>query len=133
MSQVPTYLFFTSGASALATYLHIPVMRSTTSFRDMGRSFLHFLGVHLIPASDLPEVLLDRDNNQYKTTLGLFEQLPGTKGTLASTFEWLEPRAVEAIKHRSPRLGETLPRLFRLGPLVGEERGGVQKQEAKNA
>ena len=102
---VPSYMFFTSGASAIAAYLHIPIMRSDASFGDMGRSLLHFPGVHPIPASDLPQVLLNRDNSQYKTTIGLFEQLPRASGILANTFEWLEPRAVEAINDGTPRPG----------------------------
>jgi hypothetical protein len=126
---LPAYLFFTSGASPLAAYLHIPVMRSDVSFGDMGRSLLHFPGVHPVPASDLPEVLLGPHNEQYKATIGLFEQLPRAKGILANTFEWLEPRAVRAIEEGSPRPGEPVPRLFCVGPLVGEERGGEGKHE----
>ncbi|KAF8751371.1 hypothetical protein HU200_012042 [Digitaria exilis] len=122
---LPAYLFFTSGASALAAYLHISVMRPDVPFGDMGRSLLHFPGVHPVPASDLPEVLLlGPHNEQYKATIGLFQQLPKAKGILANTFEWLEPRAVKAIEEGSPRPGEPLPRLFCVGPLVGEERGG---------
>ncbi|VAH63623.1 unnamed protein product [Triticum turgidum subsp. durum] len=126
---VPAYVFFTLCVSALATFLHIPVMRSAVSFGEMGRSLLHFPGVHPIPASDLPEVLLDRDNRQYSTTLGLFKQLPRAKGILSNTFEWLEPRAVKAIKEGIPRPGESLPKLFCVGPLVGEERGSNANHE----
>lgn len=125
---LPAYLFFTSGASPLSVYLHIPVMRPDVSFGDMGRSLLHFPGVHPVPASDLPEVLLlGPRNEQYRATIGLFEQLPRAKGILANTFEWLEPRAVRAIEQGSPRPGEPVPRLFCVGPLVGEERGGDGK------
>ncbi|KAL6845116.1 hypothetical protein ACP4OV_024611 [Aristida adscensionis] len=126
---LPPYLFFTSGASALAAYLHIPVMRPGVSFGDMGRSLLHFPGVHPVPASDLPEVLLGPHNEQYKATIVLFEQLVRARGVLANTFEWLEPRAVTAIEEGSPRPGEHVPRLFCVGPLVGEERGGEGRHE----
>jgi len=122
---LPAYLFFTSGASPLAAYLHIPVMRSDVSFGDMGCSLLHFPGVHPVPASDLPEVLLGPHNEQYKATISLFEQLPRAKGILANTFEWLEPRAVRAIEEGSPRPGESVPRLFCVGPFVGEETGST--------
>uniref|UniRef100_A0ACD5VI86 Uncharacterized protein n=1 Tax=Avena sativa TaxID=4498 RepID=A0ACD5VI86_AVESA len=120
---VPAYVFFTLCASALATFLHIPVMHPAVSFGEMGRSLLHFPGVHPIPASDLPEALLDRDNRQYSTILGLFEQLPRATGILSNTFDWLEPRAVKAIKAGTPRPGESVPKLFCVGPLIGEERG----------
>uniref|UniRef100_A0ACD5VRE1 Uncharacterized protein n=1 Tax=Avena sativa TaxID=4498 RepID=A0ACD5VRE1_AVESA len=120
---VPAYVFFTLCASALATFLHIPVMHPAVSFGEMGRSLLHFPGVHPIPAADLPEALLDRDNRQYSTILGLFEQLPRATGILSNTFDWLEPRAVQAIKAGTPRPGESVPKLFCVGPLVGEERG----------
>ncbi|TVU35196.1 hypothetical protein EJB05_17073, partial [Eragrostis curvula] len=126
---LPAYLFFTSGASPLAAYLHIPVMPSDVSFGDMGRSLLRFPGVHPVPASDLPEVLLGPHNEQYKATIVLFEQLVKAKGILANTFEWLEPAAVKAIQDGSPRPGERVPRLFCVGPLVGEERGREAKHE----
>nr|XP_051225888.1 UDP-glycosyltransferase 88F3-like isoform X1 [Lolium perenne] len=126
---VPAYLFFASGASVLAAYLHIPIMRTAVSFGDMGRNLLHFPGVHPIPASDLPEVLLDRDNNQYKTFLGLLEQLPRANGILSNTFEWLEPRAVKAIRDGTVRPGEAVPPFFSVGPLVGEERESTAKHE----
>ncbi|CAM0882837.1 unnamed protein product [Alopecurus aequalis] len=125
---VPAYLFFASGASVLAAYLHIPIMRSAVSFKDMGQNLLYFPGVHPIPASDLPKVLLDRDDNQYKTFLGLLEQLPRAKGILSNTFEWLEPRAVKAIKDGTTRPGESSPVLFPVGPLVGE-RGSNAEHE----
>ncbi|KAM0841876.1 hypothetical protein ACQ4PT_058734 [Festuca glaucescens] len=127
--DVPAYLFFASGASVLAAYLHIPTMRSAVSFGDMGRNLLHFPGVHPIPASDLPEVLLDRDNSQYKTFLGLLEQLPRAKGLLSNTFELQEPRAVKAIKDGTVRPGESVPPFFSVGPLVGEERESNAKHE----
>ncbi|KAK1601160.1 hypothetical protein QYE76_059330 [Lolium multiflorum] len=126
---VPAYLFFASGASVLAAYLHIPMMRTDASFGDMGHNLLQFPGVHPIPASDLPEVLLDRDNNQYKTFLGLLEQLPRANGILSNTFDWLEPSAVKAIKDGTVRPGESVPPFFSVGPLVGEERESNAKQE----
>ncbi|XP_047055853.1 anthocyanidin 5,3-O-glucosyltransferase-like [Lolium rigidum] len=127
---VPAYVFFSLCASALATFLHIPVLRPAVSFGEMGRSLLQFPGVHPIPASDLPEALLDRDNMQYDTILGLFEQLPRATGILSNTFDWLEPRAVKAIKDGTPRPGESMPKLFCVGPLVGEERGGNKIHES---
>ncbi|KAM0835657.1 hypothetical protein ACQ4PT_062804 [Festuca glaucescens] len=121
---VPAYLFFASGTSVLAAYLHIPIMRTAVSFRDMGRNLLQFPGVHPIPASDLPEVLLDRDNNQYKTFLGLLQQLPRAKGILSNTFELLEPRAVKAIKDGTVRPGDSVPAEQLKEIAVGLERSG---------
>jgi hypothetical protein len=123
--SVPAYLFCASGASVLAACLHIPTMRSAVSFGDMGRDLLHLPGVHPIPASHLPEALLDRDNGQYETFIRLLEQLPRAQGFLSNTFEWLEPRALKAIRDGTAgaRTGEPVPALFSVGPLVGEERG----------
>ncbi|KAL5229184.1 hypothetical protein ABZP36_017449 [Zizania latifolia] len=126
---VRAYLFSPSCASALAATLHIPVARSAVSFKEMGRSLLHVPGVHPIPASDLPEVLLDRGNDQYKITIGLYEQLARAKRILVNAFEWLEPRAVKAIQDGIVRPGDPAPRLFCVGPLVGEERGGDEEKK----
>jgi hypothetical protein len=121
---LPAYMFYPSGACPVAIYLHVPIMPPDVSFRDMGRSLLHFPGMHPLPASDMPEVLLGPRNEQYKATIVLFEQIVKAKGMLANTFEWLEPAAVKAMEDGSPRPGEPLPRLFCIGPLVSEERGG---------
>ncbi|KAG8055521.1 hypothetical protein GUJ93_ZPchr0001g31971 [Zizania palustris] len=139
---VPAYLFSPSCASALAATLHIPVARSAVSFREMGRSLLpvmhryfskltllHVPGVHPIPASDLPEVLLDHGNDQYKITIGLYEQLARAKRILVNALERLEPRAVKAIQDGIVRPGDPAPRLFCVGPLVGEERGGGEEKK----
>jgi hypothetical protein len=121
---LPAYMFYPSGACPVAIYLHVPIMPQDVSFRDMGRSLLHFPGMHPLPASDMPEVLLGPRNEQYKATIVLFGQIVKAKGVLANTFEWLEPAAVKAMEDGSPRPGEPLPRLFCIGPLVSEERGG---------
>jgi hypothetical protein len=125
---LPAYMFYPSGASPVAIYLHVPTMPSDTYFRDMGRSLLHFPGVHPIPASDMPDVLLGPHDEQNKENIVLFEQILKAKGVLVNTFEWLEPAAVKAMKDGSPRPGVPLPRLFCIGPLVDEERGREVKQ-----
>jgi hypothetical protein len=49
-----------------------------------------------------------------------------------NTFDWLEPRAVKAINDGTPRPGEPVPKLFCVGSLVGEERGGNAEHESLN-
>ncbi|XP_044336105.1 anthocyanidin 5,3-O-glucosyltransferase-like, partial [Triticum aestivum] len=68
-------------------------------------------------------------DSQHKAILSLMEQLPRSKGILSNTFEWLEPRAVKAIKDGTPHPGESVPKLFGIGQLVGEERGSTVKHE----
>ncbi|KAM0907514.1 hypothetical protein ACQ4PT_016036 [Festuca glaucescens] len=131
---IPAYLFCASGASVLAACLHIPTMMrsASASFGDMGHDLLHLPGVHPLPASHLPEALLDPNGSQYETFLCLLEQLPRAKGFLSNTFEWLEPRAVKAIRDGTACAGPGVPApaLFCVGPLVGEERGSnAEKHE----
>ncbi|XP_020088376.1 anthocyanidin 5,3-O-glucosyltransferase-like [Ananas comosus] len=65
---LPAYFFFTSGASALAVFLHLPFLHShlPSSFKDMGDTPVAFPGHPDIPASHMPLPMLDRADDAYK-------------------------------------------------------------------
>ncbi|KAK9291603.1 hypothetical protein L1049_019552 [Liquidambar formosana] len=59
--NIPTYYFYTSGASSLASFLYFPIIHENTteSFKDLNR-LLYIPGIPPIPSSDMPQPLLDR-------------------------------------------------------------------------
>ncbi|KAJ0099715.1 hypothetical protein Patl1_20244 [Pistacia atlantica] len=94
----PTYEFFTSGAGCLSLMLCFPTIHKNTtkSFKDMD-NLLHIPGVPPMPAKDMPQPFLERDDNVYQYFLDATIQLPRSAGIIVNTFESLEPRAVKAM------------------------------------
>ncbi|XP_031269447.1 UDP-glycosyltransferase 88A1-like [Pistacia vera] len=125
----PTYEFFTSGAGCLSLMLCFPTIHKNTtkSFKDMD-NLLHIPGVPPMPAKDMPQPFLERDDNVYQYFLDATIQLPRSAGIIVNTFESLEPRAVKAM---TDGLGAPdgplppLPPLYCIGPLIASDnRGG---------
>ncbi|XP_072994513.1 anthocyanidin 5,3-O-glucosyltransferase-like [Typha latifolia] len=131
---IPSYIFFPSSASNLAVFLHLPVLgaTATTSFKDMGRTLIHFPGLRGIPASDMPKETADRDSETYKLLVhSNFAQLPNSDGILVNSFESLEPNAVRALKDGLCLPNRPTPDIYCVGPLIagGEKKGGGEKHE----
>lgn len=115
---IPTYFFLPSGASVFAVFLHVPVLDKTlsTSFKDMGRTPIHFPGLPPVPATDLPQNLHDRSNDSYKTRIVNWPRYIEADGILINTFEELEPKAMKAL--RSGLWSHKMPPVYCIGPLV---------------
>ncbi|XP_072993204.1 UDP-glycosyltransferase 88F5-like [Typha latifolia] len=131
---IPSYIFFSSSASNLAVFLHLPLLgaTATTSFKDMGRTLIHFPGLRGIPASDMPKETADRDSENYKLLVhSNFAQLPSSDGILVNSFESLEPYAVRALKDGLCLPNRPTPDIYCVGPLIagGEKKGGGEKHE----
>uniref|UniRef100_A0A1D1XL26 Anthocyanidin 5,3-O-glucosyltransferase n=1 Tax=Anthurium amnicola TaxID=1678845 RepID=A0A1D1XL26_9ARAE len=122
--RLPAYLFYTSGASCLAAFLHFPSLHDTTtrSFKDMGDSPIDFPGIPKIPANHVPVPVLDRGEVAYHGFLHISRCLTQPEGTIINTFEELEPEAVEAIRGGLcvPQ-GTRTPPIYCIGPLITSE------------
>lgn len=61
--DIPVYCYFTSGAAVLSTFLYFPTLHENTNecFKDM-RINLDIPGLPQVPASDMPEPILDKNN-----------------------------------------------------------------------
>ncbi|KAJ3684895.1 hypothetical protein LUZ61_014059 [Rhynchospora tenuis] len=133
---IPVYVFFASGASILALSLHLPLHHATskTSFKDMGNATVNFPGAPPIPASGVPETLLDRASEIYHTRIRNFTQLREVDGILVNSFEALEQKAVKALKEGLCLPGHTMPPVYCIGPLitVSQEKSLLEKNECLN-
>ncbi|GFY86443.1 UDP-glucosyl transferase 88A1 [Actinidia rufa] len=121
--NIPTYFYFTSGASALALFLYFPTLhtQTTESFKDLAR-LVHIPGLPPINFSHLPQPILDREAEAYHYFLNFGACLPKSNGIIVNTFDSLEPRAIKAINNGdcTPKLTSPPPELFCIGPIVAE-------------
>ncbi|KAF3340111.1 UDP-glycosyltransferase 88A1-like protein [Carex littledalei] len=127
--KIPCYIFCTSGASVLATFLQLPVLHknSSNSFRELGYECLSIPGVPPIPANHMPLPMLDRDDRAYKEFLTMAERLPEYDGIIINTFTSLEPHVIECITSgKCVPPGGSTPLIYCIGPLIksDEKHGG---------
>ncbi|KAI6691270.1 hypothetical protein NL676_028098 [Syzygium grande] len=121
--NIPTYYFFTSGASALAAFLYFPRLfeRSTKSFKDQDGVVLEFPGLPSLKAIHMPEPTLDQDDPAYGEMCYFCDHLTKADGILVNTFESLEPKAVELIASGACVPDVPTPPVYCTGPLIAEE------------
>ncbi|KQK09609.1 anthocyanidin 5,3-O-glucosyltransferase [Brachypodium distachyon] len=125
---IPAYFFFASAVGDLAVMLHLPYYYPTapSSFKDMGKTPLHFPGVPPIRALDMATTMRDRESETAKERLRQCARMPEATGILVNSFDWLEARALEAIRNGLCTPDRTMPPLYCIGPLVlpgGHTRG----------
>ncbi|RCV16844.1 hypothetical protein SETIT_3G171000v2 [Setaria italica] len=98
---IPSYVFFTSNASALAAFLQVPWVctEGPPSFKELGDATLNFHGVPPVPASHhMGEMLKDPESEVYKVMTKSYSKNLEADDILVNTFASLEARAVELWK-----------------------------------
>ncbi|XAR71685.1 hypothetical protein NMG60_11018070 [Bertholletia excelsa] len=124
--KIPPFIYFTSGACSLASFLYFPVLhRNTTkSFKDLEID-IDVPILPPIPAKDMPTPLLDRNDEAYEFFLDASIQCTKSAGIIVNTFETLETRAIEAIREGLYVPDKPTPLICCIGPLIaGGERDG---------
>ncbi|XP_042505945.1 UDP-glycosyltransferase 88F4-like [Macadamia integrifolia] len=117
---ISTYYFFTSGAVALSFFLYLPTIhnQTTKSFKDISTTHVHFPGVPPMPASDLPERVQDREEQNYHDFLEIGLNLRRSKGIMVNTFKCLESRSIKAINDGLCVPDAPTPPVYCVGPLI---------------
>uniref|UniRef100_A0ACD5VTJ9 Uncharacterized protein n=1 Tax=Avena sativa TaxID=4498 RepID=A0ACD5VTJ9_AVESA len=117
---IPAYFFFASAVGDLAIMLHLPYYYPTapSSFKDMGETVLNFPGVPPIRALDMSTTMLDRESDIAKERLRQYTRMPEARGFLTNSFDWLESRALDALRHGLCTPGRSTPPVYCIGPLV---------------
>ncbi|KAK2420504.1 UDP-glycosyltransferase [Trifolium repens] len=130
--DIPTYFFYTSGASTLAVFLQLPTNhKNTTKSLKEFHMHPHIPGLPQIPIADMPEEVKDREGKGYKVFLDMATSMKESDGLIINTFDAIEARALKALKAGMclPE-GETPP-LFCIGPMISppskgdDERGSL--------
>nr|TKW16674.1 LOW QUALITY PROTEIN: hypothetical protein SEVIR_5G314700v2 [Setaria viridis] len=123
---VPDYFFFTSALGDLAVMLHLPYNFPARPLRDMPETALHFPGVPPIRAMDMATTMQDRESDIARARLRQCARMPGARGFLVNSFDWLEARALKTLRCGLCTPGLSTPPVYCIGPLVlpGSTTGG---------
>ncbi|KAF8020330.1 hypothetical protein BT93_G0895 [Corymbia citriodora subsp. variegata] len=132
---IPTYYYFTSGAVALAVFLHLPTLhgRTSKSFKDLGDETVNIPGLPPIKASDMPGGMLDRGWRFYDYFLDACRNMISSSGIIVNTCDSLETQIISAIREGSSVPDGPTPPIFAVGPLVeskvdGNGDGGDERE-----
>ncbi|XP_015879668.3 UDP-glycosyltransferase 88F3 [Ziziphus jujuba] len=122
--HIPTYYYFSSCASTLAFFLHLPTIHNQTSksFKDLNDTVFHLPGLPPIKASDMPDPVLDRNQPPYHYFIHYASCLPNSKGFIVNTFEALESQAIKAITDGTCVLDGGTPPIYHIGPLITDSK-----------
>ncbi|KAK3220083.1 hypothetical protein Dsin_014053 [Dipteronia sinensis] len=124
--NIPAYYFFTSGASCLSVFLHLPNLFETTSqnFNDLHTTFLNLPDFPPIPLSHMPDPVLFRNNPECLYFIECLATLKKSAGIIVNTFESLEPKAVKLLSSSSSSTkgfcipDNPVPPVYCIGPLT---------------
>ena len=118
--NIPIYFFYTSGASGLCTFLHLPILDKiiTKSFKDLD-IIIDLPGIPKIPSKELPPAISDRSHRVYQYFVDTAKLMIKSAGLIINTFEFLERKALQAIQEgKCGAPDEPVPPLFCVGPLL---------------
>ncbi|XP_068657591.1 malvidin galactosylase UGT88C3-like [Aristolochia californica] len=121
---IPTYLFFTSGASLLSLMLYLPTLdiKVESEFEDLEED-VEIPGLGPLPPLVMPAPLLKKKSKRYLWFVESSRRFRYMKGLIVNTFRELEPAALEAIAEGRSLPDYPTPPVFPVGPvLVLEEK-----------
>ncbi|KAI4356752.1 hypothetical protein L6164_000745 [Bauhinia variegata] len=125
--NIPGYYFYPSGTGSLTSFLYEPTINRTVdkSYKDLD-TMINFPGVPPVHSSDMPKLVLDRNDLAYENVLASSSEAPKTAGIIVNTFEALEPRSLKAITDGLCIPNAPTPPVYCLGPLIGnyDQTGG---------
>ncbi|XVF30093.1 hypothetical protein REPUB_Repub16aG0027200 [Reevesia pubescens] len=129
--KIPTFYFYTSGASTLAAFFQFPKLheQTTGSFKDLHDMVFHFQGVPPLKAVHLPEPLLERQDPAYHDFMYFCSGLPQSDGIIVNTFEDLEPISIKCIADGLCLVDARTPPTFYIGPLIAASSSSKAENE----
>ncbi|KAL3497872.1 hypothetical protein ACH5RR_040604 [Cinchona calisaya] len=111
--DIPSYLFFTSGAAFLGLMLYLPTRHSQigSEFKLSDPDLIIPTYAHPIHSRITPSFLLDKGG--YTSFLNHGTRFKETKGFIINTFAELEPHAIEYLKAATE-----FPPIYTVGPVL---------------
>ncbi|XP_027357905.1 UDP-glycosyltransferase 2-like [Abrus precatorius] len=121
--NIPTYFYYTSGASTLAILLHFPTIHqnATKPLKDLPMQ-LQIPGLPTLSTNDLPKEAKDPSDHSYQVFLEISKTMRGSVGIIVNTFEAIEEGPVRASSEDG-----TTPPLFCIGPVISSPYGEEDK------
>ncbi|CAA0815878.1 UDP-glycosyltransferase 71B2 [Striga hermonthica] len=117
---LPSYVFFTSGASALGLMNYLVSLKfekgeDLTRYKDPSPDLPVPCFSSPVPAKVLPGVFVS-GGPVSSNFLGYFRRVADTRGVMVNTFEELEPFALVSLKNDG-----RMPRVYPVGPVLSAE------------
>lgn len=116
--DVPSYVFYTSGASFLGLAFHFQSLKDDlkqdviTQYEDSNAEFSIPSYKNPVPCKVLPSLMLEKDGG-LDAFLYHIKRFRETKGIIINTFLELEPHAIEVLTK-----DETIPPVYTGGPIL---------------
>ncbi|KAL3498396.1 hypothetical protein ACH5RR_041128 [Cinchona calisaya] len=116
--ELPSYVFFTSGAGFLGLLLHVQTLHDDyntdiTNYKDSDAELPVPSFINPIPAKVLPTTMLDK-NGGSSTTFTAARRIRETKGIIVNTFQELELYAIKSLSDHDVKI----PRIYPIGPII---------------
>nr|XP_043632149.1 UDP-glycosyltransferase 88B1-like [Erigeron canadensis] len=117
--NLPTYYFYTSGASALCEFLYLTTIHNATSknIEDLDMYF-DIPGVPPIHSTYMPAVMFNRETDVYKNFIDTASNMAKSSGIIVNSFVGLEERAVETLRDGKCVPDGPTPPIYLTGPLI---------------
>nr|QLF98874.1 flavonoid 2'-O-glycosyltransferase [Scutellaria baicalensis] len=115
---IPSYVFFTSGASALGLLQHLVSLKlehnqDLTQFKDSDVELSVPCFSVPVPAKVLPAVMVEGGPIE-DTFMNYFKRIPETRGIMVNTFYELESFAIQSLLSDAKA-----PKVYPVGPILG--------------
>nr|UNO36932.1 UGT6 [Pueraria montana var. thomsonii] len=123
-NNVPTYFYFTSGASVLSVFLLLPTIHQTltkTHFKDHPLQ-LQIPGLPTMTTDVIPNEAKDPSSYSFQIFPQIAETMRGSVGIIINTFEPIEEEPIRALSEDG-----TVPPLFCIGPVISAPYGEDDK------
>ncbi|KAF8044101.1 hypothetical protein BT93_A2166 [Corymbia citriodora subsp. variegata] len=131
--NIPTYYYYTSGASGLASFLYIPSLHKKypESFKDLDVP-IQIPGFPPVSPRDMPMAISDRSLMVYRHFFDTAVQMANSAGIIANTFDSFEASALRALRDGLCVPDRATPPTYCVGPLLaagGGIEGGGERHE----
>jgi len=128
--EIPTYFYYTSGATILSTFLYFPTIhqKATKPIKDLHMT----LKIPGLPKNfstdDYPDEAKDSESKGCKILLDSAKTMRECAGIIVNTFDAIEEKAIKGLNEGVCVPDGTTPSIFCIGPLItssyGEDENG---------
>ncbi|XP_004515407.1 UDP-glycosyltransferase 1 [Cicer arietinum] len=119
--EIPTYFYYTSGASLLSLFLHFPTFhqKSTKPIKDFDiHTPIDLPGLPRLSVDDYPNEAKDPSSQSYHILLESAKSLRESDGIIVNTFDELERKAIKALRDGLCVPEGITPMIFCIGPVL---------------
>nr|XP_004516947.1 UDP-glycosyltransferase 1 [Cicer arietinum] len=128
--EIPTYFYYTSGATVLSVFLHFPTVHqnATKPIKDLHMP-LQIPGLPMnISTDDYPDEAKDPEIKVYHVLLDSAKTMRECDGIIVNTFDAIEEKAIKSLNEGLFVPDGISPQIFCIGPLITTPYGGDENR-----